>query len=329
MKRLGLVAGFVCVLTACGQSGTTISKASPSRPIATSALQTVPASLATSAASSSINCRLPVLVPRSGGSEPLGGWVTLPGGDYTRDPSSPTDVVNHVPSYDWPLQRWLPVESVNRSPDGSLYALDQLPGVAPGSIDLVNVTTGTRHVIFSSPQYRRVVAYTSGGIYLTDTGINPDAGLWLLNPETGAVRLIPGSEHDPGWTLVGARAAWTVSGFTNQTVLRLDLDTGQVSNWYHSSLPMVLAAIDGRGLPIIKVLGDAVRMGLLAGPKQFQEFQLPAGVDFWGEAFAESSRVWLPLQRDGGLALFTGDPTVKVLKTRTGLYSFTIAGDCA
>jgi hypothetical protein len=236
--------------------------------------------------------------------------------------------VNHEPSYDWPLKRWLPVESVNVSPDGNNYVLDQLPGPPFGSIFLVNVMTGTRRVIFSSPAYRRVVAYTSEGVYLTDTGINPGPGLWLLDPATGAVRQIPGSEHNPGWTLVGARAAWTVSGFTIQTVLRLDLDTGQITNWYQSSLPMVLAAIDSQGLPIIKVLGDSVNMGLLQGPNQFQEFRLPSGVDFWGEASAEASRVWLPLQRDGGLALFNGDPTVQVLKTRTGSHAFSLAGTC-
>lgn len=255
--------------------------------------------------------------------------MTFPGGEYTRDPSSPTDVVNHEPSYDWPLKRWLPVESVNTSPDGNFYVLNQLPGVPFGTIYLVNVTTSVRRVIFSSPAYRRVVAYTSKGIYLTDTGINPGPGLWLLDPATGAVRLIPGSEHNAGWTLVGAREAWTVSGFSTQTVLRLDLDTGQITNWYQSSLPMVLTAINSQGLPIIKVLGDSVKMGLLQRSEQFQEFHLPAGVDFWGEASAEASRIWLPLQRDGGVAIFTGDPAVQVLKTQTGSSAFSIAGDCA
>jgi hypothetical protein len=237
--------------------------------------------------------------------------------------------VNHEPSYDWPLKRWLPVESVNVSPDGNNYVLDQLPGAPFGTIYLVNVTTGVRRVIFSSPVYRRVVAYTAEGIYLTDTGINPGPGLWLLDPATGAVHLVAGSEHNPGWTLVGAGEAWTISGFTTQTVLRLDLGTGQVTNWYQSSVPMVLAAIDRQGLPIIKVLGDSVKMGLLQGPEQYQEFHLPSGLDFWGEASAEASRVWLPLQHAGGVAVFTGDPTVQVLKTGTGSYAFSIAGTCS
>src|SRR6267143_1123163 len=111
MTRIVVVAGFLCVLTACGQSGTATSKGSSTGPTATPSSPTVPPSpratpVSSPAGSSTISCRLPVLVPRSGGSEPLGGWVTLPGGEYARDPNSPTDVVNHEPSYDWPLKRW-------------------------------------------------------------------------------------------------------------------------------------------------------------------------------------------------------------------------------
>src|SRR5947208_5293238 len=300
MNRTAFLATFLFVLTACGQSETATSTASPARP---------------TAASSAIRCRLPVLVPRSGGTVPLGGLVNLPGGEFARDPESLPEIMNHAPGYDWPLRRWLPVESVNVSPDGSLYVLDQLPGTPIGAIYLVNVATGTRRMIFSSPDYRRVVAYRKEGIYLTDNGIEPDPGLWLLDPDAGTARRLPGSQRNSGWKVLGARSAWSLSGNSSQTVLRLDLVSGQVASWYQSSLPLDLAAVDDQDFPVVKVLGDPVAMGRLTGPNQLQEFHLPAGMGFSGDAYAAGSQIWLPLQRDEGLAVFTGDPVVQVLKT--------------
>ncbi len=210
------------------------------------------------------------------------------------------------------------------------YLLDEQPG-ALGTLYLVDARTGIRRAIYSTAAYRRVIAYTSHGIYLTDTGISPSPGLWLLDPESGIVRLIPGSEHDPAWMLVGADAAWTVTGvpgISGETVLRLDLTRKQVRSWYHSSLPVGLLALDGKGRPLISLLGDTLSVGLLQDVNRFQELHLSGGAQSAGSALTAASQTWLPLQRDEGVALVTGGTTVQMFKTQTGPYAFTVAGGC-
>jgi hypothetical protein len=69
-------------------------------------------------------------------------------------------------------------------------------------------------------------------------------------------------------------------------------------------------------------------MGLLVGVNDFEEFHLPAGLDFAGGAYASPSQLWLPLQHDEGIALFTTDPVLRTFTTETGPYSFTVAGAC-
>ncbi len=238
---------------------------------------------------------------------------------------------NHEPSYDWPLRRWVPVESVDVAPDGTQYLLDEQPG-SLGALYLVDALTGAKRPIYSTSDYRRVIAYTGRGIFLSDTGINPSPGLWLLNPATGTATLVPGSDHNPAWMLVGADAAWTVTGVpgvSGESVLRLDLASGQVTTWYQTPLPVGLLALDGQDRPLISLLGDTLRIGLLQDQNHFKEIDLPAGVQSAGSAFTAASQTWLPLQRDEGIALFTGSQTVQIFKTQTGPYAFTVAGGCS
>jgi hypothetical protein len=173
-----------------------------------------------------------------------------------------------------------------------------------------------------------VVAYRAEGIYLTDTGIKPSAGLWLVNPSTGTEEMVRGSERYPEWQLVGEDAAWTVTGSEPQTVLRLDLASGAISAWYQSALPIGLLALDGQGRPVISLLGNSLQVGLLLGANQLMDFKLPGRLEFSGIAYAARSQVWLSLQRDEGIALFSGKPDVEVFKTQTGPYAFTAAGGC-
>lgn len=336
MPRFIIGAVVACLVAGCGPSVTAAPRASSAtsataRPSA-STLASQAATTPSASARSAPTCRLPVLVPtESGSTEPPGGWVTFPGGQFERDSSSRVAATNHLPSYDWPLHKWIPVESVNLSPDGTQYILDEQPG-AIGTLYLVDASTGARRLIYSTTDYRRVVSYTSKGIYLTDSGINPSPGLWLLDPVTGAIRELPGSDQDPNWMLVGTDAAWTVTGIpgvSGQTVLRLDLATGAVSTWYQSPLPVGLLAVSDQGYPLITLLGDTVRVGLLVANGHFNELQFPQGSDSAGSAYAGGSQIWLPLQRGRGVALYTGPTEVQAFSTETGPYSFTVAGSCS
>ena len=322
MKRLGLAA-LLCVLTACGQSAASSGTTPATSP----------------ASSPTISCRLPVLVPiTSGSTEPLGGWVTFPGGQYERDPTSRVSVVNHVPSYDWPLKRWVPVESASVSPDGTSYVLWDLPQQV-GDFIMVEVATGQRRTIFASPEveaqrsawemmgYRRVLEYTREGIYIGDSGIMPKPGLWLLDAVTGKVRLLPGTDQNY-WQVAGG-AAWTrVDDPSSQTIRRLDLTTGQIADWYRFSLSAqpTLITVDAHGAPVIRTIGND-KVGLISEPGKFKELQIPSGLEIWSAQLAEPG-LWLPLRWGKGVALYTREHGVQLFPTGTGPYSFTLAGGC-
>jgi hypothetical protein len=337
MKRLG-PAALVCVLTACGQSGTAVSKASPLTSPSIASPSPTASSLTSPGLASGLRCRLPVLVPRIAGSEPLGGWITFPGGQFERDSSSPIEAQNHLPSYDWPLKRWVPVESLSVSPDGASYILWDLPQQV-GDFIIVDVATGQRRIIFASAEveaqrpaweamgYRRVLEYAREGIYIGDTGIAPKPGLWLLDPLTGKVRLVPGTEMNY-WQVAGGAAWTTIDSPSSQTLRRLDLITGQIGDWYQfpSSAQPTLMTVDTRGVPVIRTIGND-KVGLIPSPGKFEELQLPGGLEIWSAHLAEPG-LWLPLRWGKGVALSTSERGVQMFQTGAGPYSFTLAGGC-
>jgi hypothetical protein len=233
-----------------------------------------------------------------------------------RDPASAIEIPNQtLPSYDWPLKRWVPVDSVNVSPDGSAY-LDR--GY------LVDAATGTKRVLSSTPLPGDIVAFTSEGIYLSNRGIQPAPGLWILDPATGTVRMVHGSERNAGWSLVSHGAAWAVAEFPpSQTVLRLDLTSGQVTTWYHFPAPGNLQTIDTRGEPIVSLLGDTSKIGMVTGPEQFSEMRLP--VDAFDAYLAEPG-IWLPLRGRTGIELYTPEKGVRLLSTTAEIIG--VAGGC-
>jgi hypothetical protein len=247
-------------------------------------------------------------------------------------------VLNHVPSYDWPLKRWVPVESASVSPDGTSYVLWDLPQQV-GDFIMVDVATGQRRTIFASPEveahrsaweavgYRRVLEYTRQGIYIGDTGIMPKPGLWLLNPLTGKVRLVHGTDRNY-WQVAGGAAWTTVDSPSYQTLRRLDLTTGQIGDWYRfsSSAQPTLITVDGHGVPVIRTLGND-KVGLIPQPDKFEKLPIPAGLEVWSAHLAEPG-LWLPLRWGKGVALYTREHGVQVFKTETGPYSFTLAGGC-
>ncbi len=257
----------------------------------------------------------------------MGGWVTFPGGQFERDPGS---AVSDAPSYDWPLRRWVPVGSASISPDGTKYVASD-----GSTFFLVDVVTGKRRPIFSTPGNRAVVDYTSEGVYLADPGgQNPrqEPGLWLLDPAIGNVRLIPGSEQSAGWQLVSRGVAWALPS-SSHSVLRLDLRSGQIDTWYRFPTSVALQSVslrtmDAGGQPLVSVYppypqSEPSQFGLITGRDQFQELQVPVPAF---KAYLAQPGIWLTLNRGADIELYTPEKGVILLSTATHILG--VAGGC-
>ena len=284
-------------------------------------------------------CRLPVVTPV--GSAMVRGWVTFPGATFARDPATlPNPSPEHMPSYDRAIGAWVPVERNYVAPDGAHYVLP-LSGPAVNApighaMYIVDAKTGSRRLILSSAgpgsgrYWSGYADFEAEGIYLSALGGGSDApqqvpGLWLLDPKTGAVRLVDGGRI---WESIGGGFAWaldypSVVGGTLFKVYRLDLATGQGTSWYESktSLRPLSATSEGEllvgyGESGFAVLGASHRLTVLDSP----------AINDFGSILATPG-VWIAIT--SGVALYVKDAGIKVMaRSESGNVIFP-AGGCS
>ena len=348
----GYVLAAVLVLTACNGTSqptafsspsavATASHASqpsvqPSAPATAAPSATFPPSTSPSPGEAiTLSCRLPVISPTTG-TDPPGGWINFPSGQFERDPaSSPGRLTAHVPGYDRAIGRWVPVESNNVAPDGATFILHSDSSLPTNGFYIVDARIGTRRLLLSTdgppqaPGSWTVVRYTSEGVYLWSVGILTVPGLWLLDPLTGTVRLVDGSHY---WGKVDGGFAWALDppfgGATGSTytVYRLDLTTGQVRTWYQSSTAIsLLSPTQGGAMLITYGATGAAQLGLIPAPSQLVPLGAPDRIYVGTDGYLASPGVWIPLQ-PGGLALYVEGQGVTIMTSSPPI--FTIAGDC-
>jgi hypothetical protein len=216
---------------------------------------------------------------RAGGA----AFVEMPGASVTYDPAGPADPFNpsSIPgralptegngygldaswasfedlgslgtTYDWVLNRWLPVRPQFVSPDGSHYVYTEF-GVS-NRIHVVNIATGSDQVVFEQGRFV-ATAYEHLGITLVHIGpqingivqqaVEPD-GLWLLDPTTGHTRQV--NADSKYWGDVSSGFAWRRDG---SSLLRLDLSSGDVSTWAQwPGLDIQVIGFDAAGNPVV------------------------------------------------------------------------------
>jgi len=293
-----------------------------------------PSVSASASLAATLSCRLPVISPTSA-DDPPGGWITFPGGDFARDPASLSGrLISHVPSYDRASRRWLPVESPYVAPDGASYILHNDQSVG-NDFYLVDAKTGTRKFRLSgngppqAPGSWTIVKYASEGVYLWSAGMLTIPGLWLLDPQTGSVRLIDGSHY---WSMVDGGAAWALAqpggaeASTYNAVYRLDLASGQVSTWYEGKGNIRLLSPTSDAALLIATQGAGYGPpGILRGPNQLSPLEISPDNPNVAAAYLTHPGVWLALQ-GGGLALYERGVSARIL-TR-GPLIFNVAGGC-
>lgn len=223
------------------------------------------------------SCRLPIYVGPAGS----GGFVVFPGSTFIADPKSAVSLPSPSPgstpppaqppgygqgyvglSYDSAYSRWLPVSFSSVSPDGSHYAY-----VSPDSIYVVDVATGTQSELGQGHSWS-IVSVGAQGVY---ANFFNQGGLWLL-PFSGAAQQITTSGF---WQQVSADSAYGTptsavpQGAVN-TIIRLDLKTGAISDWFsHQAAQSSVAGLDSHGHPIIYVgyFSGGSEIWIASGPK--------------------------------------------------------------
>lgn len=290
------------------------------------------------AASFNLECHLPVVTQV--GTAMVRGWVTFPSATFAPDLASLRNPsAEHMPSYDRAIGAWVPVERNYVAPDGAHYVLPLSgPAVNPPighAMYIVDAKTGSRRLILSSAgpgsgrYWSGYADFEAEGIYLSALGGGSDVpqqvpGLWLLDPKTGAVRLVDGGRI---WESIGGGFAWaldypSVVGGTLYKVYRLDLATGQGTSWYESktSLRPLSATSEGEllvgyGESGFAVLGASHRLTVLNSPP----------INDFGSILAKPG-VWIAIT--SGVALYIRDAGIKVMaRSKSGNVIFP-AGGC-
>jgi hypothetical protein len=302
-----------------------------------------------------LNCRIPVMLVVSTGDVP-GGWITLPVGTYESDPTSnlpragsPEDL-----SYDRAFNRWILATWNHVSPDGRRYVTQG----SNGGEEIVDVATGAVRPL-AMPAVNGtwyVIDWNAQGVYFSLMGGEGpgDPGLWLLNPDSGAVRQLDATEH---WTQVDSRAAWAVGQASGTMLLRrMDLASAKVTTElavpfhfpYQSGDQLLeLIALDAQGRPLVLTRDWQKpypwRLALVVAPDMLQDVSIPSSwAAGWPMAdtgdpfqsfrdvhgFLLSKGIWLYGSYSfGGLALLTPDGVLMQL-TDAPNNIWSIAGGC-
>jgi hypothetical protein len=328
-NRVG-AAGLACVvLAACGtQAGS---------PSTGSAAPTVSSSSAASAAVP--RCNLPVTVTADSGANAVGGFLAIPSGKFTQDPSA------NGATYDWTFHRWLPVSPAQVSPDGSAYAYTLGTQTSPrNEIHVVNLASGADRLINNQSAYE-VLAYQREGIYLDYhvSGTDGSSGLWLLDPVSGSLQAFPAGRQAT-WAWIAAGGAWSYSldgsQFGSNRFARLDLATGTITTWFTvdslaspgepGAKSIRVFAFDG-SYPLVQVYTNETTSEIwrLTAPGQGTRLpDLPFGVFSPPSTVTDSHGTWL-VTPDGGVYLYSAGAFARVASAaQPGIRWFKVAGSC-
>jgi hypothetical protein len=309
---------------ACGASPvSTASHASPS---------SVPSA---AAAPGQLSCRLPVagfgisptkIQSENGATQPgqqgTGGFLDLPSGKFTPEPSSDT-------SYLAGSGLWLPVPLEAVSPDRSSYVVGRTPQVSTTppttTLYVVEIPSKAERKVLTAPDGRVafVLAYTSRGIYVETTASTGGGqiDLTLVDPVTGSSRSVPGSQPEAGsiqqaFVAISGDFAWAmvVGGSPSQpsySLVRLSLSDGSVTRWYSAPGPFFVIGFDSYGVPIVALMTTSAAtsqtaVAVIPRPNHVESVQIKGGTFLPGRGLGvtDAHGTWFG-GGDGGIWLYT------------------------
>lgn len=263
------------------------------------------------------DCRLPL----SADSPTRGQLLSLATGQVADDPkggflvdslgsSSQAEPVLHGQtwiSYNRAAGRWVPADVSAVLSDGSRYAYVDYHDIAHFQLHVVDIATGRDRTLPIDKGYWGVVGFTSAGIFMHQSyeGVGP--GLWLVNPDSGAMRTI---FSDTAVAFVSGQVAWTyawndadklrhppgMGGGFNEVRSR-DLNTSKTTTWmYRAGTDVYVMAVAERGIVVRGNDPNTSFLWVVSGPGQAQSVIALGTGDaepFTGRAIADANGWWL------------------------------------
>jgi hypothetical protein len=238
--------------------------------------------------------------------DPKGGFV--PGGLLSHSQASPVLYGQLPATYDPAADRWVPGGRI--SPDGSRYAYVEYSSQGfDFHLHVVEVATGRDRTLNLPTGNWTLLAFTAAGLYVNQS--YPEAGaapgLWLVNPDSGAVQTI---FTDSTVQMLSGHAAWILArnesdpmpdpggmGPSHNEVQSRDLITSQTTTWlYRSGSDIYLVgAADGSIVVSGRERGLATVL-LVSAPGQAVPINVPEtgdAVPLSGGPIADANGWWL------------------------------------
>ena len=325
VRRSRVFVGAVAAAALLGGCTVPFTKAQAVRPRPTpspsaQATRTLPTD--PSPSTSPATCRIAV----AGNQPGSGGFVTVPGGDFTPDSKSDVKLPNADPngygngalglSFDFAAGKWLPVRRTYVAPNGLSYAYGSFD--ADGGFYVIDATSGKVREIAKGSTFL-IVEWRDAGIYAMRNDPLPSGarifhGLYLVNPDTGQVRQLTSRGN---WSVIGPLAAWGYDYAdqnqpdTSHTLLRYDLVSGGVVSYFTAagSSPTVIG-FDEQDRPIVNSINDvAQQISIMLGVNQAYQissgpgYQSTQTMNFNGQAVSDGRGMWIGTNH--GLMLYT------------------------
>jgi hypothetical protein len=238
-------------------------------------------------------------------------------------------------AYDLALGRWLPVKRAQVRSDGLAFAYAE-PYRAQASdplndatrVHVVSIAGPSDRVIYSGAP-RVVVAYESGGVYVTSVRYHSGeggGGLWRLDEATGASTEIPNVQKGR-LEAVDKGIAWTDGAMIMPRALtRLDLSSGSQQTWASvgDEGSIMFAGLDTHGNPLVDLIPiPATTPGVLFVYTTPQNRIAVASLGVYAVGVTDSHGTWL-VGDDGIYLLDANDKLTKVSDVTGG----TVSGGC-
>lgn len=203
--------------------------------------------------------------------------------------------------YDRAFSRWIPADPAAVSPDGAHFAYASGAPSGPNELHIVDVKTGTDHLITNVGRYYPL-DYRADGLYLSErstSGLWAGSGIFVLDLKTNVIRRLHSSTRTEWWTATLGNFAYGADvnpsdphppggGESSNELVRADLRTGAVVRFqYHPGQAVTVAGITPSGQLLAYVGTAAIRLIDSKG----NAISIP-GTPVTSSVYIDSARAW-------------------------------------